>query len=355
MIRGTSRLVAAGAALSLLTGAAASLAAPTPTKRARTAVSYIVSQQENNGSIPSFSVIGSTADGIVSMVAARRAPAAIARAGRYLENHEADVDRVGEKAKVILALEAAGRDPRSFAGHNLVKDVRDGFIDGRYGDLSQSYVFDQALAILALSAAGAEIEAEALNWLLDAQCDDGGWQFDLPSSKTDDAHCSDSSVPPPGDFSTSDTNTTSYAIQAIRASGFLVVIPEDAYDFLETARDPIKKGWVFAPQFACSGGQEPPNCSVSDANSTALVIQARVAVNKPVSAGARGALRSLQYRLCGPNAGAFAVTWNDDDGELNKSGPDIGATVGAIPGVLDKPFPIPAFDVTKPAPSTGPC
>lgn len=355
MIRGTSRLVAAGAALSLLIGAAASLAAPTPRKRARTAVGYIVRNQESDGSIPSFSVIGSTADGIVSMVAARRAPAAIARAVGYLENHEADVDRVGEKAKVIMALVAAGRNPRNFEGHNLVRDIRDGIVDGRYGDLAQSYVFDQALSILALSAAGADIEGVALGWLGDAQCDDGGWQFDLPVSKTDDAHCFDSTAPPPGDFSTSDTNTTSYAVQALRASGFLIVIPEDAFDFFETARDPIKKGWVFAPQFACSGGQEPPDCSVSDANSTALVIQARTAFDKPVSNAARSALRSLQYRLCGPNAGAFAVTWNDDNGDLKKSGPDVGATVGAIPGVLDKPFPIPAFDVTKPAPSTGAC
>lgn len=355
MIRGTSRLVAAGAALSLLLGAAASVAAPSTRKRARTAVSYIVRQQENDGSIPSFSIIGSTADAIVSMVAARRGPAAIFKAIQYLKDHEADVDRVGEKAKVIMALVAAGRDPRSFAGRNLVKGVRDGFVDGRYGDLAQSYVFDQALAMLALSAAGADIEAAALNWLLDAQCDDGGWQFDLPASKADDAHCFDSTVPPPGDFSTSDTNTTSYAVQAIRASGFIIEIPDEAFDFLETARDPIKKGWVFAPQFACSGGQEPPNCSVSDANSTALVIQARVAFNKPVSPGARRALRSLQYRLCGENAGAFAVTWIDDNGELKKSGPDVGATVGAVPGILEKAFPIPVTDVTEPAPNPGPC
>ena len=355
MVGRTFRVAAAGAAISLLFGAVAS-SAPSPRKRARAAVGYIVRQQENNGSIPSFSVIGSTADGIASMVAARRAPKAITKAVRYLKNNENDVDRVGEKAKVIMALEAAGRNPRKFAGRNLVSEIRVGMqLDGRYGDLEQSYVFDQALSILALSAANGEIEGTALAWLQDAQCDDGGWQFDLPSSASDDAHCSDETVPPPGDFTTSDTNTTSYAIQAFAASDQPFLVPEEAYDFLATARDPIKKGWVFAPEFACVGNQEPPDCSVSDANSTALVIQARLAFDKPVRERARQALRSLQYRLCGKNSGAFAVTWVDDDGELKKSGPDVGATVGAVPGVLEKTFPIPPAEVTKPAPKPGSC
>ena len=355
MVGRTFRLAAAGAAVSLLFGAVAG-AAPTPRKRARAAIGYIVRQQESNGSIPSFSVIASTADGIVSMVAARRAPKAITNAVRYLKNNEGDVDRVGEKAKVIMALEAAGRNPRNFAGRNLVFEIRVGMQpDGRYGDLEQSYVFDQALSILALSAANGEIEGTAVAWLQDAQCDDGGWQFDLPSSASDDAHCSDKTVPPPGDFTTSDTNTTSYAIQAFAASGQPFLPPEEAYDFLDTARDPIKKGWVFAPEFACTGNQEPPACSVTDANSTALVIQALLAFDQPVPDTARRALRSLQYPLCGQKSGAFAVTWNDDDGELKRSGPDVGATVAAVPAILGKTLPIAQAEVTEPAPKPRSC
>lgn len=355
MVGRTFRIAAAGAAASLLLGAVAS-SAPSPRKRARAAVGYIVRHQEANGSVPSFSAIASTADGIVSMVAARRAPKAIFRAIQYLKNNETEIDRVGEKAKVIMALEAAGRNPRKFVGRNLVFEIRVGMqSDGRYGDLSQSYVFDQALSILALAAADGEIEGTARAWLQDAQCDDGGWQFDLPSSPSDDAHCYDSTVPPPGDFTTSDTNTTSYAIQAFAASGQPFLAPEEAYDFLDTARDPIKKGWVFAPQFACAGNQEPPDCSVTDANSTALVIQALVAFDQPVPENARRALRSLQYPLCGNRSGAFAVTWVDDDGKLRRSGPDVGATVGAVPGILEKALPIPPAEVTKPAPKPRSC
>ena len=356
MVDRSLRVIGAGLALTLSLGTAAAFAAPTPERRARVATTYVVRNQSADGSIVSFSTIASTADAIVSLSAARRGPGAISRAVGYLRSNEADIDAVGEKAKVIMALVASERNPRSFEGRNLVKEIRDGVqIDGRYGDLSFSYVFDQALAILALDAADAAIPANALTWLVDAQCGDGGWQFDQPAALADDEHCFDPTAPPPGDFNTSDTNTTSMVIQAFAARADAPDLNVDPFPFFNTARDQIQKGWVFAPQFACSGDQEPPDCSLSDANSTALVIQAYVAGDRTIPNGGYRALRRLQYPLCGQNAGAFAVTWTTEGETFARSGPDLGATVAAILGILKTPLPVGPRKATKPAPKPGPC
>ena len=355
MERRSLRVMAAVAALLLCAGATFASAAPSPKRRARVATTFVVRNQAKDGAIVSFSTIASTADAVVALSAARRAPGAIARAVGYLRAHEDEVDLVGEKSKVVMAHVASGRNPRKFEGRNLVKEIRSGVQpDGRYGDTEFSYVFDQALAILALTAAGAPVHDSAFVWLVSAQCGDGGWQFDQPSSLTDDEHCFDESAEG-GDFNVSDTNTTSMVIQAFAAAGRDLDFTVNPYPFFATARDPIKRGWVFASQFACSGDQRPPGCSASDANSTALVIQAYVAGGKKIPSGGHRALSKLQYRLCGPNAGAFAVTWLDDDGTLRKGGPDLGATVAAILGILRKPLPVLETNVTKPAPHPGPC
>ena len=329
------------------------VAAPSSKRRARVATRYIVSQQQADGSIPSFSAIGSTADGILALAAARRAPGAIDSAVSYLESHSDEVDKVGEKAKAALALMAVGRDPRDFDESDLVAEISDALTSGgRYGDDSFSYVFDQALAILALEGAGEDVPQEAIEWLVQAQCRDGGWQFDRRSSNDDNKHCADGR---PDDFTVSDTNTTSYALQALASVDDLLILAHSPWGFFRDARDRFKNGWVFAPQFACGPGEAPPGCSVTDANSTALVLQALVAGERNVPNKAARSLRDLQYRLCGENAGAFAITWMPTDDGLRKSGADIGATIVAVQGLLEKPLPLPAASVTKPAPTPGAC
>ena len=357
MIRGTSRLVAAGAALSLLLGSATGVAAPPRKQRAQRAARYIIEQQKDSGAIVTFSKIASTADGIVALAAARRSPGPIADAIGYLRDKEAKIDSVGEKAKVIMALVATGRNPRAFEGRNLVEEIEEGQEpDGHYGAISNSWVYDQTLSIQALSAAGVEVPTNAIDWLADAQCEDGGWQFDLPSapSPKDNEHCFGAG---PADYTTSDTNTTALAVMAFEAADANVLLLASPFNFFPTARDRIKKGWVFAPQFACAPGEEPPDCSVTDANSTSLVIQAYASESVPIPNGdrARASLRKLQYKFCGPNAGAFALTWTDDEGTLTRGTPDLGATMAAVTGVLEKPFPIPVRDISRSAPTAGPC
>ncbi|HVL64781.1 MAG TPA: hypothetical protein VM573_06375 [Actinomycetota bacterium] len=316
-------------------------AAVSPARRARVAVRYIVSKQKNNGSIPAFSPVGSTADAVIAMVAARRAPKQIAKAIDYLRAQARGdgVTGIGLTSKVVLAVVAAGGNPRRFGGRNLVREIRSTLTDsGRFGD--GTAVFDHALAMLAVAAAaGAPGEAPA-RWLAAAQCGDGGWQYDEPAGASDDDHC----VSGEGDFFASDTNTTALAVQALEAAN--EEAPRDPFAFFAAIRDATYKGWGYSWGF-----------EITDANSTAMVIQAHAAADRELPAGAARALRRLQYRLCGKNGGAFAFTWADmdGDGDLEKSGPDVGATVAAVPGLLRRPLPLRPATVELPAPRRVAC
>ena len=352
--------VAAGVAVAVL--AASAGAAPTTRRRASMAARYVVAKQEGNGAFVVFSKVASTADAILSLVAAKRGPVAIDDAVAYLRRKARDendspnaINEVGEKAKVVMALVAAGRNPRHFGGRNFVAEIKAGRAgDGSYGDLAFSKVFDQTLAMLALSAAGADIPGVAVSWLVDAQCPDGGWQFDQPyNAGTDDDHCFDSSAAT--DFNTSDSNTTALAVQAFVADNFTLASDPTPFDFFKLTRDPIKGGWVFSSQYVCEGDELPPACSLTDANSTALVIQAFVAAGRSVPERGDRALRHLQLKLCGQDAGAFTYTWNVDGEDFVKGSPDLGATIAAIPGIRHKPFPIQPTDVTIPVPEAPAC
>ncbi|MDQ3984932.1 MAG: terpene cyclase/mutase family protein [Actinomycetota bacterium] len=325
------------------------VAGPSPAFRARKAARYVVSQQMEDGSIRAFSDVASTSDAIVSLVAARRGPHAIDDAVRYLRENIALADKIGEKAKVVMALVAAGRNPRRFAGENLVGAIKSSLeADGSYGDLEQSEVFDQALSILALVAAEARVRMIALDWLVDAQCGDGGWQFDAPASIDDDASCK--STLPENDFIFSDTNTTAYAVMALNARPWSIVLKADPFEFFGSARDPHFGGWVYDPTNICTEPDESGFCYRTDTNSTALTLQAHAAAGVDPPPGSRRALRRLQLRLCGPNAGAFAFTYELSDGDVVKGDPNLGATIQAIPGLLERPFPIGFAEVTKPPP-----
>jgi hypothetical protein len=227
-----------------------------------------------------------------------------------------NVGTVGEIAKVLMAVAAGDRNPRSFGGANLVKRLRSEI--GGDGHLRQATVFDQALAILALEAAGIRPARRVTRWLADAQCPVGGWSFDAPyDPDTDDGNCDDGS---PDDFFTADTNTTSYAVMALADVGR----SDDAappFPFFKDARDATHGGWGYSPTFA------------TDANSTALVIQAYVATGRRIPKGALKALRALQ-----PDIGCGAWSFTYDAGDPGP--PDVGATIGAIPGILRTSFPL---------------
>jgi hypothetical protein len=294
-------------------------------ERALEGSSYVVSQQRASGAICAFSCIGSTADAIESLVAARTAPRAVRNALTYLRGQvqRGHGGAVGLRAKIVMAAVAGGADPRSFGGTNLVAAIRaTEDADGRFGSAA---LFDQALAILALRAAGVGASAQARHWLAAAQCADGGWQYDEPVSAADNQHCR-STVDPGGDFFTSDSNTTSLAVQVLRTGSRV----NDALSFLATLRDGTA-GWGYSQ---C--------CTTTDTNSTAMAIQAYVAAGVGVPSGALAALRQLQL-----NCGAW---------RYQAGGPaDIGGTIGGILGILRQTLPVPQVDAAYPLPPAGSC
>lgn len=331
------RIAAASIAAALvLAGAPVAAAKPTDRRRARVASWYLGTHQKKNGAICVLSCEGSTADAVMAMVAARRNPKRITRALDYLARRvrNGKVTTVGQTAKVAMAAVAGGRRPRRFGGMNLVRSIKDSRQpDGRYGEGSS--VFDHALAMLALGAGGTKAGHRPTAWLVAAQCRDGGWQFDGPPGDSDDDHC----LGGEDDFTTSDSNTTAMTVMALRFGSGSATPATDPFEFFRSMRDGTRGGWGYSHAFGST-----------DSISTALVLQAFRAAGRKVPARGLRALRALQYRLCGRNAGAFAYTWSSG----RRDGPSAAATIAGIMGVLKRPYPVrPA--ATKPMRWPGPC
>lgn len=317
---------------------ASNAAARTDVDRVRSAIGYLATQQRANGSIPAFSPLGSTSDAVLAIVAAGTGRPQLRAALGYLRRQvtSGKANTIGLRAKVVAAVAAAGGDPRSFAGTNLVKMIRATLgSDGRFGDAA---VFDDALATIALEAARVKVPSRATQWLLDAQCPDGGWQYDQPASTGEDVHCL-SSTDPTNDFFQSDTNTTSYVVQAIEAAGG-GTFTQDPFAFFTSIRDDVHGGWGY------SWGVE-----TTDANSTALAIQAYTAAAVALPAGAMGALRGLQD----PSCGGWSFTWVDDPSGSHPDDPNAGATIGAVLGILQQTLPVPEGIVQGHAPVDPTC
>jgi hypothetical protein len=353
MIQPTVRGAALGAVVALLLSNVASAATPSLERRATVASSYLIAQQKGDGSFPGFSPLGSTADAISALVASRRGPEAIDAALDFLEEHASEAETVGQAAKLVLTAVAGGRDPRDFGGRDLVKVLVDAEQEsGQYGphtpdDQNDGEVTDHVLAMLALAAAPeADPSSNSLAWLAEAQCDDGGWQHTGPPGANEDRHCFSGDAQE--DFFRSDTNTTSLAVQAIAAHAQASApLQPSPFRFFRAIRDDRRGGWGYSWDLR-----------LTDANSTALVIQAYVAEGRTLPEGAMRALTRLQYRLCGPTskAGAFAYSYEGrEGGGYTRTPRDPGATIAAIPALLKEPFPIEETDTLRPVPRPRSC
>ncbi|HYP23117.1 MAG TPA: hypothetical protein VEV43_06055, partial [Actinomycetota bacterium] len=309
----TSRRWLAGATAALIAASIAPAHAGTRNlhERLQKATRYLAMNQEDDGSISGgFSRLGTTSDAILAFASEMRGKPQVRDAMGWLEEHVEDATTLGLKAKLVLAAVAVGRDPRSFGGRDLVQEIMDTHDPetGQYGGESDTEVGYHALAMLAVMAGREDPPESASRWLRDAQCDDGGWQFDEPAGPNDDEHCFDSTAE--NDFSRSDTNTTAYADMAFEGSPG----PDpkvDPISFLRTARDDYKKGFVYDPHGKCTEetlGEQ--FCYLTDANSTGLVLQAMLGeVKAKEFVRYRDALMKLQYPRCGKWMGAFAFTW----------------------------------------------
>jgi energy-coupling factor transport system substrate-specific component len=165
---------------------------------------YLERQQNPDGgygATPSASSnLDMTAWAMLGMEASGRNPLDLRRNGRspvdFLRAHPAT--STADLEKVILALEGAGLNSRSFEGRDLVGALRSKRnSNGSWG----GFVDLTAFGVFAMKAAGAPASElrRSTAWLRSAQNNDGGWGFE------------------PGSFSTPDS--TGSALQALATTG----------------------------------------------------------------------------------------------------------------------------------------
>lgn len=274
------------------------------------AVEWLVSQQGSDGAFAGFtgeSDPGVTVDAILALAAGQRsgidtAPS-IEEALGYLETENVALvyaqSGVGQAAKLVLALVAAGEDPTDFADVQVVILVENGQDEetGIYGN----GIFDHALAMLALAATDTAVPETAIDALGEAQAPNGGWSFDgIPED------------------SAADSNTTAIVIQALVASG------NAESDLVTSGMDYL--GTTVTDEGVSFTAAED---SVPDSNSTALVAQAYIATGEDASA--------LNETLAGFQNANGAFFYNAEDTSDN-----LISTVQAIPAQAGLALPIAA-------------
>ncbi|MGQ9555682.1 MAG: prenyltransferase/squalene oxidase repeat-containing protein [Anaerolineae bacterium] len=289
------------------------------------AVQWLQSLQREDGGFGSQgSTLSETSEVIYALAAAGQDVAGLKVSGKspldYLAAHITEATNIGTKAKVAMAVSAAGANASSVGGANLIDEIeRSLTADGFYGgaeDMLTSHVY----AMLALASAGRPVAASAVAWLRNQQAPGGGWAWN-GSKKPQDV----------------DSNTTALALQALIAAG----VPKD---------DPaVQLGLQYLATVQNDDGgftyQKPsPYGTDTDANSTAVCLQALYATGQALATWAKAdgktpldALAALQR-----NDGAFA--WQAAFGDAN-----LLATAQAVPALLGKPYPI---AITKVAAAT---
>lgn len=151
------------------------------------AVNWLRTVQNEDGGFPSSpggrSGAETTCWAMLGLEAAGVNPLDVRSGGKtpvdFVRGGADQLQKPGDLARTILALEGAGVDPRDFGGHNLVSRLlKKRRADGSYEDWPNS----TAYAVLALRAAGATGGLEkTLKWLNSVQNEDGGWG-DVPGS-----------------------------------------------------------------------------------------------------------------------------------------------------------------------------
>jgi len=293
-----------------------SLAAQPETEAAQDAIDYIRTLQNPDGGFPGTageeSSPGSTVDAVFALVAAGIDPATVQEDGGYPEDYlrsqaAAYSEDPGAGAKLFLGVVALGEDPRDFGGVDLLAALDAGFdaSSGRFGiDL-----FDHGLFMLARASAGLGVPDAAVSYLKSKQLDDGGWEFDEGWG--------------------ADTNTTALAIQALIAAGEdpSSAAVQGGLAYLAAAQND-DGGFPYSP--------ESEYGTDSDANSTAVVIQALAAAGEDIGAGGpwdKGEGRTpLAALLSFQNAETGAFTFDGQDSAF--------ATYQAVPGLLLAPLPV---------------
>lgn len=273
---------------------------------------------------------------------------AFERALQYVrENYEDYVsengtDNPGALGYVVLLANAAGDDPRAFGAvdnkSNLIQRIRDTRQDagpdvGQYGAGTVfDSVFNHSLALLGLATVEPAPDPTAIDWLVDQQCPDGGWPSYRSEAQRTAGTC-EATVDGEGASTSMSPDSNSTALAAMGLSSHDV----------EPEHDPT--GWFAANQNDDGGWGFSPAFGATDSNSTALVIQALVALESDLAVGPwvhtdrdspLTVLRQLQLgcEAAPADRGAFAFQ-PDEDGELQ---PNASATYAAVTGVQRAPY-----------------
>ena len=286
------------------------------------AVDWMIAQQAEDGGFPGFSGESdptATANYVVALGAAGNAGIEVAdplaRAWAYLNEGAIAYAQTGaaQAGLLSLAAAAAGEDPAEINGV-LPLTLATGATSPETG-LYGLGVYDHAIILMALAAAGQEVPAEAITALADVQVGDGSWAFDATTTE-----------------GAGDSNTTAMVIQALVAvgEGDSDLIPA-AVAYLGTTRtEDGRYGYSAAAPL------------LADANSTALVVQALIATGVDVEAsGDLAGLAAFQNP-----SGAFR--YQDADTADNGF-----ATVQAIPALAGSALPVVGDSVGTPVASVG--
>ncbi len=270
------------------------------------AVAFLLTMQNEDGGFTNGfapeSDIGTTADVVVASVLAGQDPEGFFTGDMmnplvYLGGQVAEGNFVGagQLAKVILAVEAVGKDADDFAGHDLIADLL--VMQDEAGVLGFG-AFDHCLGMIALQNAAVKLPEGALDALLAVQDESGGWGFMAGEAP--------------------DTNTTALCLQALALTDSVGAI--DAGLAYLAAIQNEDGGWPY---------QNPSEYGTdSDVNSTALVLQALIAAGEdPVDwNNPQDWLASMQLE-----SGAFSF-------QEAMPGDNVPATVAAIPALAGYPL-----------------
>ncbi len=280
------------------------------------------------GNAPGQANLAFTANTVLALAAAGtdlpQANAALTYLGGHVDDYVtvSGSDGPAQLALLILDAHALGANPYSFGGADLVSRLlATEQPSGLFGTQDPTFdgAYRQGLALSALAAAGVTDHAQlatAETWLSAQQCGNGGWSTDVAINP-----CTGD----PTAFAGADTNTTAVAVQGLVAQGVLDSTSRTGALSYLTATQDSDGGWGYYANPTTIPGPTDPN-------STALVIQALVAMGESPTAAPFvrltgdpvSALASFQLGT-GTNSGAFEFS--------HGGGADITATLQAVPAM----------------------
>ncbi len=298
---------------------------PLPVAGARVAISaalgYLRSVQQADGSFQAD--LSNSTEGLLALAAADELPRTWRQADGvslldYLTNATGLIVDSGQAGRLVAALAMVDENPYLVGNVNLVERLWQYYdpTTGRFDKFGEGY--NQMLALWGLTAVGEDLPPLAIEWLWDQQRANGGWAW--------------------GAAFDSDTNSTALALQTLLAAGVDPADPRVAHAL----------GWLATQQFDDAGfsyDKGSPWTTGSDANSTALVIQALLAADAEALDGwewtrTLTATESITMtvnrpidRLIGFQLPNGALEWQQGFGA------NYVATVEAIPALAGRSFP----------------